>query len=217
MATLPPYEGEPFWLTWNGSLIGNTDPLTQADLNKVVITLPDDTYNLIAGQVPTRSFTVYDFYGSDDESYLNSMEGKPENIFDGIVNNNLSGNGYWVSPYVQRPVYNPQPWIIVDMGNIHNLNKFSYRHRNNANIQVNAHTIQVEVCTDIERGNWTDLGEFVLPSTLKEDHEYEIPVTAARYVKFTFIKGQLKSGKTEWDYTENGSVSVDEIKFYEEY
>ena len=46
-------------------------------------------------------------------------------------------------------------------------------------------------------------------------YDFDVPedkIVSARYVRLTFIKGQKTSGKTNWDYTQSGGVSVDEFK-----
>ena len=62
---------------------------------------------------------------------------------------------------------------------------------------------------------WTDLGEFVTEPLKVEDYQlFPVDPIEAQYIRITFIKGHLRDGKTDWDYSETGNVSVGDLQIF---
>ena len=43
---------------------------------------------------------------------------------------------------------------------------------------------------------------------------FQVEPTEAQYIRITFIKGHLRSGYTDWDYSETGNVSVGDLQVF---
>jgi|GEM_PF-609320 Bacterial surface proteins containing Ig-like domains len=121
---------------------------------------------------------------------------------------------FWAPKITTRPIYDPACWLDIDLGEAIKFGQLGYRHRslNYAHLQCHTFTLQAKK----EQGdNWADLGEFV--TTAKEVDKYqlfEVVPVEARYIRINFIKGHLRDGKTDWDYSEGGNVSVGDIQVY---
>ena len=62
---------------------------------------------------------------------------------------------------------------------------------------------------------WSDLGVQVTAPLKVDDYQlFSVEPIEARYIRITFIKGHLREGKTDWNYSEAGNVSVGDLQVF---
>lgn len=142
-------------------------------------------------------------------SNLEPNEGALTNLLDD------KNTTFWAPKIVTRPIYDPACWLDIDLGEVIKFGQFGYRHRslNYSHLQCHSFTLHGKKA---EADAWTDLGEFVTEA--KQVDRYQLfPIEnpmELRYIRINFIKGHLRDGKTDWNYSENGNVSVGDIQVY---
>lgn len=201
MKQLPAYTGEKFWEKWDATLIPDFD----RELTPSSIKLADDNYNNVAAAFDQTLWSV--------DSCSKTGEGKPEYTINGKIDKNDNSAYFWGSDgNGKRPVYNPQPWLAYDMKKAYNVDRVYLFLRNFSYSHVHPETFKVEVKMNPE-DEWKFLGEFQVTYTLHKWFELKAPKSIpGRYIRVTFVRGQLRSGKPDWNYSEAGGVSVDEFK-----
>ena len=89
-----------------------------------------------------------------------------------------------------------------------------YRHRNLNFSHLQCHTFKLEA-KKAESDAWTDLGEHVTEALKVDNYQlFQVEPTEAQYIRITFIKGHLKDGYTDWNYSETGNVSVGDLQVF---
>ena len=54
--------------------------------------------------------------------------------------------------------------------------------------------------------------EYVTEALKVDDYQlFQVEPTEAQYIRITFIKGHLRSGYTDWDYSETETFSVGDL------
>lgn len=148
---------------------------------------------------------------SDKWSYscnLGTKEGDMKNLFD---DNNTT---FWCPDILVRPIYDPACYLDIDLGEVIKFGQLGYRHRvlNYAHLQC--HTFKLEA-KKAEGDAWTDLGECVTTPLKVDDYQlFQVEPIEARYIRINFIKGHLRDGKTDWNYSESGNVSVGDLQVF---
>lgn len=144
-------------------------------------------------------------------SNLGVKEGKLENLLDD------KNSTYWAPLINTRPIYDPACWLNIDLGIVIKFGQLGYRHRdggfNYSHMQCHTFTLQGK---KTESDVWTDLGEFVTAAKQVDDYQLfavENPMEL-RYIRINFIKGHLRDGKPDWNYSETGNVSVGDLSVY---
>lgn len=163
----------------------------------------------ITGEPPL--YLVYEGVKSASQlsSNLEPNEGALANLLDD------KNSTFWAPKINTRPVYDPACWLDVDFGEVIKFGQLGYRHRNLNYAHLQCHTFTLQGKKE-EADAWTDLGEFVTEKLQVNDYqlfEVENPIEM-RYLRINFIKGHLREGKTDWDYSESGNVSVGDLMFY---
>lgn len=216
MAKLPAYSGEEFWKVWNPDLIPDENERTPSSIK-----LPDDNYNKISASFDETAWAI--------DSNSTVSEGSVGNIIDGKTDTKqltIAGGGSYVvfaESGQSRPVYKPSLWVCFDMRKVYTVDHIYIKPRYfTSSAHVNFYEFQVEVKLNPD-DEWFDLGNYHIadwggktPTAAQLAwYDFDVPedkIVSARYVRLTFIKGQKTSGKTNWDYTQSGGVSVDEFK-----
>lgn len=148
---------------------------------------------------------------SDKWSYscnLGTKEGDMKNLFDD------KNSTFWCPEITTRPVYDPVCYLDIDLGEVIKFGQLGYRHRNLNYSHLQCHTFKLEA-KKAEGDAWTDLGECVTEALKVEDYQlFPIEPTEARFIRITFVKGHLRSGQTDWNYSESGNVSVGDLQVF---
>lgn len=213
MAKLPVYTGEEFWKVWNPDLIPDENERTPSSIK-----LPDDNYNKISATIDETTWSI------DSHTVVN--EGKIENIIDGKVD--TKQNGATTGSYAmfgasnqKRPVYTPSMWVCFDMKKTYTIDKIRWRPRYFlSGSHVNVYEFRVEIKVNPE-DEWISLGEYHIDdwqgkctAALMKWYEMDVDadkITAGRYIRLTLLKGQKRSGKPDWNYSESLGGGFDEF------
>lgn len=141
-------------------------------------------------------------------SNLSTKEGDIKNLFDD------KNSTFWAPAITTRPIYDPICYLDIDLGEVIKFGQLGYRHRSLNYAHLQCHTFKLEV-KKAEGEAWTDLGEHVTEALKVEDYQlFPVEPTATRYIRITFIKGHLRSGYTDWNYSESGNVSVGDLQVF---
>lgn len=141
-------------------------------------------------------------------SNLNPKEGDIKFLFDD------KNSTFWAPDITTRPIYNPLCYLDIDLGQVIKFGQLGYRHRSLNYPHLQCHTFKLEVKK--EAGDaWTNLGEIVTEAKKVDNYQlFEVTPTDARYIRITFIKGHLRDGQTDWNYSEAGNVSVGDLQVF---
>lgn len=156
---------------------------------------------------------LYLQYPASDKWVLSSNLGIKEGSFAALLDDKNST--FWAPEILKRPIYSPACWLDIDLGDVIKFGQLGYRHRslNYAHLQLHSFKLQGKKS---ESDAWTDLGEFVTEA--KQVDKYQLFQVATpmelRYLRMNLIKGHLKDGKTDWDYEDDGNVSVGDLQIY---
>lgn len=142
-------------------------------------------------------------------SNLGTKEGDMKNLFDD------DNKTYWCPDIKTRPIYDPVCYLDVDLGEVIKFGQLGYRHRVLNYSHLQCHTFKLEA-KKLENDAWTNLGEFVTTALKVDDYQlFQIlEPLEAQYIRITFIKGHLRDGKTDWNYSESGNVSVGDLQVF---
>ncbi|MEL5895274.1 Ig-like domain-containing protein [Bacteroides sp. GD17] len=141
-------------------------------------------------------------------SNLGTKEGDMKNLFDD------KNSTFWCPDIQTRPIYDPVCYLDIDLGQVIKFGQLGYRHRSLNYSHLQCHTFKMEA-KKAEGDAWTDLGEFVTEPLKVEDYQlFPVDPIEAQYIRITFIKGHLRDGKTDWDYSETGNVSVGDLQIF---
>ena len=141
-------------------------------------------------------------------SNIGTKEGDLKNLFDD------KNSTFWCPDIQTRPVYDPVCYLDIDLGETIKFGQLGYRHRSLNYPHLQCHTFKVEAKKDAGDA-WTDLGELVTEAKKVDDYQlFEVTPTEARYIRITFIKGHLRDGQTDWNYSEAGNVSVGDLQVF---
>jgi hypothetical protein len=135
-----------------------------------------------------------------------------------LIDNDESTSRFWASPNGQRPIYNPQIWVIIDMHRSNTITEITLNLRGNNNSPwIHPRRFKMEVSDDPVSGPWIDAGgDFYVPqpaagigqsytaSELSPSFVLATPVSG-RYVRLTFIEGQLRNAAAN---QESGNMSL---------
>lgn len=141
-------------------------------------------------------------------SNLGTKEGAIANLFDD------KNSTFWAPEINIRPNYDPVCYLDIDLGEVIKFGQLGYRHRALNYAHLQCHTFKLEV-KKAAGDAWTSLGEFVTEALKVDDYQlFPVEPTEAQYIRITFIKGHLRDGKTDWNYSENGNVSVGDLQVF---
>lgn len=143
-------------------------------------------------------------------SNLGTKEGAFENLLDD------KNTTFWAPAITTRPIYDPVCYLDIDLGKVIKFGQLGYRHRNFSNApHMQCHTFKLEVKKAESDEAWTDLGDFVTEALKMEDYQlFQVDPVEAQYIRITFVKGHLRIGKTDWEYSEAGNVSVGDLQVF---
>ena len=141
-------------------------------------------------------------------SNLKTKEGDMKNLFD-------DKNGtFWCPDITTRPIYDPVCYLDINLGEVIKFGQLGYRHRSSNYSHMQCHTFKLEA-KKAEGDAWTNLGEFVTEALKVEDYQlFPVEPMEVEYIRITFIKGHLRDGKTDWNYSEAGNVSVGDLQVF---
>ena len=141
-------------------------------------------------------------------SNLGTKEGDIKNLFDD------KNDTFWAPEITTRPIYDPACYLDIDLGQVIKFGQLGYRHRALNYSHLQCHTFKLEVKK--EAGDaWTSLGEKVTEPLKVDNYQlFTVTPTDARYIRITFIKGHLRDGKPDWNYSEAGNVSVGDLQVF---
>lgn len=141
-------------------------------------------------------------------SNLGTKEGDMKNLFDD------KNSTFWAPEITTRPIYDPVCYLDINLGEVIKFGQFGYRHRNLNYSHLQCHTFKLEA-KKTEGDAWTDLGEFVTAPLKVDDYQlFQVEPIEAQYIRITFVKGHLRDGKTDWNYSEAGNVSVGDLQVF---
>lgn len=148
---------------------------------------------------------------SDNWSYSSNLatkEGDIKNLFDD------KNSTFWCPDITVRPVYDPVCYLDINLGEVIKFGQLGYRHRSLNYSHLQCHTFKLEA-KKTEGDAWTDLGEFVTTPLKVDDYQlFPVEPIEAQFIRITFIKGHLRDGKTDWNYSEAGNVSVGDLQVF---
>lgn len=141
-------------------------------------------------------------------SNLGTKEGDMKHLFDD------SNATFWAPDITTRPIYDPVCYLDIDLGQVIKFGQLGYRHRALNYAHMQCHTFKLEVKK--EAGDtWTNLGEMITEAKKVDNYQlFPVTPTDARYIRLTFIKGHLRDGKPDWNYSEAGNVSVGDLQVF---
>lgn len=121
---------------------------------------------------------------------------------------------FWCPDIQTRPIYDPSCYLDIDLGQVIKFGQLGYRHRSLNYSHLQCHTFKLEVKK--ESGDaWTNLGEQVTTAKQVDNYQlFAVTPTDARYIRITFIKGHLRDGQADWNYSEAGNVSVGDLQVF---
>jgi hypothetical protein len=141
-------------------------------------------------------------------SNLEANEGALANLLD---DNNST---FWAPKILKRPLYEPECYLDIDVGEVIRFGQLGYRHRGLNYPHLQLHSFKLLVRKN-ESDEWKELGIYVTEAKQVEKYQlFETPPTEARYIRLYLIKGHLRDGKTDWDYSESGNVSIGDIQVF---
>lgn len=141
-------------------------------------------------------------------SNLGTKEGDMKNLFDD------NAKTFWAPEIATRPIYDPVCYLDINLGAIVKFGQLGYRHRDLNYSHLQCHTFKLEA-KKAESDAWTNLGEFVTEAMKTENYQlFPVEPMEAQYLRITFIKGHLRAGKTDWNYSESGNVSVGDLQVF---
>lgn len=156
---------------------------------------------------------LYVIYTEQDKINFSSNLATKEGEFKNLLDNKNSS--FWAPAIVKRPIYTPACWLDIDLGEVIKFGQLGYRHRNLNYAHMQCHTFKLQG-KKAAGDQWTDLGEFVTEA--KQVTDYQLfsleEARELRYLRINFIKGHLKDGATDWNYEDDGNVSVGDLQFY---
>lgn len=187
---------------------------TEGQTTKIHITATDrgkatTTATVVIAAQPPKYLAVAPS-GWKLSSNLEVKEGALENLLDD------KNSTFWAPTINKRPIYDVECHLDIDLGEVINFGQFGYRHRSLNYSHLQCHTFKLQAKKE-SGDNWADLRECITEPLKADDYQlFELsePVDA-RYIRVIFVKGHLRSGKTDWDYTEDGNVSVGDIQVFE--
>lgn len=141
---------------------------------------------------------------------LATKEGDLKNLFDD------DASKFWAPSITTRPLYDPECYIDIDLGQIIKFGQLGWRHRGGGfegYAHMQCHTFNLKVKKN-EADEWVDLDNIeTKPKTL--DYQlFPVEPIEAQFIRITFVKGHLRDGKTDWDYSEGGNVSVGDLQIF---
>lgn len=142
-------------------------------------------------------------------SNIGTKEGDIKNLFDD------KNSTFWCPDITTRPIYDPVCYLDINLGEVIKFGQLGYRHRSLNYPHLQCHTFKLEA-KKVESDAWTDLGEFVTEAMKVDDYQL-FPIAQpidAQYIRITFIKGHLRDGMTDWNYSESGNVSVGDLQVF---
>lgn len=142
-------------------------------------------------------------------SNIGTKEGDIKNLFDD------KNSTFWCPDITTRPIYDPVCYLDINLGEVIKFGQLGYRHRSLNYPHLQCHTFKLEA-KKAESDTWTDLGEFVTEAMKVDDYQL-FPIAQpidAQYIRITFIKGHLRDGMTDWNYSESGNVSVGDLQVF---
>ncbi len=141
-------------------------------------------------------------------SNLDTKEGALDNLLDD------KNSTFWAPAIDTRPIYSPECWLDIDLGSVIKFGQLGYRHRNLNYSHLQLHSFKLLV-KKAESDEWTNLGTYTTEPLKVDNYQlFEATPTEARYIRLYMIKGHLRDGKTDWDYSETGNVSIGDIQVY---
>ncbi|RGN40299.1 Ig-like domain-containing protein [Bacteroides oleiciplenus] len=141
-------------------------------------------------------------------SNLGTKEGDMKNLFDD------KNSTFWAPDITVRPIYDPVCYLDINLGEPIKFGQLGYRHRSLNYSHLQCHTFKLEA-KKTEGDAWTDLGEFVTTPLKVDDYQlFQVEPIEAQYIRITFVKGHLRDGKTDWNYSETGNVSVGDLQVF---
>lgn len=160
-------------------------------------------------KVAAESPLYVGFPFSDSWKYtcnLGTKEGDMKSLFDD------KNSTYWCPDIITRPIYDPVCSLEIDLGQVIKFGQLGYRHRNLNYPHLQCHTFKLEV-KSAAGDAWTNLGEIVTEPKKVDNYQlFNVTPTNTRHIKITFIKGHLRDGQTDWNYSEAGNVSVGDLQ-----
>lgn len=148
---------------------------------------------------------------SDNWKYtcnIGTKEGDMKNLFDD------KNSTFWCPDITTRPIYDPVCYLDIDLGEVIKFGQLGYRHRSLNYSHLQCHTFKLEG-KKVAEDAWTDLGEHVTEAKKVDDYQlFEVTPTDVQYIRITFIKGHLRDGQTDWNYSETGNVSVGDLQVF---
>lgn len=148
---------------------------------------------------------------SDDWKYtcnIGTKEGDMKNLFDD------KNSTFWCPDITTRPIYDPVCYLDIDLGKVIKFGQLGYRHRSLNYPHLQCHTFKLEG-KKVAEDAWTDLGEHVTEAKKVDDYQlFKVTPTDVQYIRITFIKGHLRDGQTDWNYSETGNVSVGDLQVF---
>lgn len=142
-------------------------------------------------------------------SNIGTKEGDIKNLFDD------KNSTFWCPDITTRPIYDPVCYLDINLGEVIKFGQLGYRHRSLNYPHLQCHTFKLEA-KKTDSDAWTDLGEFVTEAMKVDDYQL-FPIAQpidAQYIRITFIKGHLRDGMTDWNYSESGNVSVGDLQVF---
>ncbi len=141
---------------------------------------------------------------------LSDKEGSLDRLFDD------DAAKFWAPAITTRPIYDPECYLDFNLGEIIKFGQLGWKHRGGGFegfSHMQCHTFNLKV-KKAEADEWVDLGNFeTKPKTL--DYQlFKVKPVEIQYIRITFIKGHLRDGKTDWDYSEGGNVSVGDLQVF---
>lgn len=141
-------------------------------------------------------------------SNLATKEGDVKNLLDD------KNSTFWAPAITTRPVYDPECYLDIDLGEVIKFGQLGYRHRSLNYSHLQCHTFKLQA-KKAEGDAWTDLGEHVTEAKQVDKYQlFAVTPTEARYIRITFIKGHLRDGNPDWNYSEAGNVSVGDLQVF---
>lgn len=168
---------------------------------------------VVAAQPPKYMSLVPD--GFEATSNLATKEGTFANLFDD------KPNTFWAPDITTRPNYDPVCWLQIDLKNVIRFGQLGYKHRGGGfegYAHMQCHTFKMEVKKAVG-DEWIDLGEFETKPKILDYQLFQAPEDKepmdVQFIRITFIKGHLRDGKPDWNYSEGGNVSIGDLLIYE--
>ncbi|NDV83461.1 Ig-like domain-containing protein [Bacteroides sp. 51] len=147
-------------------------------------------------------------------SNLETKEGSLEALLDD------KNSTFWAPDILKRPNYSPACYLDIDFGEVIKYSQLYYRHRslNYGHLQCYIFTLQGKKSAS---DAWIDLGTYETQELQVEKYQVfglgepeDEKFQEIQYLRINFVKGHLRAGKPDWNYEEDGNVSVGDIKVY---